>query len=79
MVVRQQCRDEARVADVALRERVTGPRQSLDVRQRATIAGVGQEVEVDDPVSRVLSEPIPDEVRANEARPPVTTRRTWSL
>ena len=61
----QQAGDGWRVADVAMHE--SKPRVLYRVRKAREIAGIGQRIEYDDAVVRVLRQPVVDEVCADEA------------
>jgi hypothetical protein len=55
---------EARVGDVAAHERV--PRMIEHALDRIEVAGVGQLVEIDDALRRLLGNDLPDKAAANE-------------
>ena len=65
LVLRQQLRDQLGVADVAVDEGMA--LVSLDSRQVAEVAGVGQLVEIDDGLV-LAGQPVKDKIGAYESR-----------
>ncbi len=64
-LVIQQGLDQRLIADIALHEAVR--RQRLDVREALQVAGIGQQIEVDDAVTRMPAQPVANEVGADKA------------
>ena len=64
-LVGKQPRETGGVGDIPVLEAVT--RRRLDLGQVLRVAGIGERIQVDDPVFRMAGNPVTDEIRPDKA------------